>query len=83
MKKETNDIGKWRHKISFYIKKNKLIKGRILRDIRNIIQHEEENYLKPVKTLVFAIPIIMNVEVKVMQIKHYQLKNILKSLWHI
>ena len=30
-------------------KKSKAIKGRILRDIKNFFEHEEENYYKPVR----------------------------------
>ena len=30
-------------------KKTKAIKDRILRDIKNLFEHEEENYYKPVR----------------------------------
>ena len=43
-KKEANDTANT-DKISFRIKKNQVIKGRILTDIRIMFQHEEENYL--------------------------------------
>ena len=55
-------------------KNNKIIKDRILRDIRNLFEHEEEeNYYQPVT-------IILNMKVKVIEIKQYQLKNILIKL---
>ena len=35
------------HKV--IVKENKVIKARILRDIENLFEHEEENYCKPVR----------------------------------
>ena len=70
---------------TFRFKKyNKTIKDRILRDIRKLFEHEkgEENYYNPVR-IVFVVTIKLNVKVKVIEIKHYQLQNILIKLDHI
>ena len=70
---------------TFRFKKyNKAIKHRILRDIRKLFEHEkgEENYYNPVR-IVFVVTIKLNVKVKVIEIKHYQLQNILIKLDHI
>ena len=49
---------------------NSAIKDRILRDIRNLFENkEEENYY-----------VVLNMKVKVIEINHYQLKNILIKL---
>ena len=40
-------------KYDFAQKENKAIKDRIIRDTRNLFEHEEENYYKPVR--VFCI----------------------------
>ena len=57
--------------------------GRILRDIKNHFEHEEEeNYYKPVR-VTFGVTIILNKKVMVIEIKHYLLKNILTKLVHI
>ena len=56
-------------------KETKAMKDRILRDIKNLLEHEEENYYKPV--------IILNMKVTVKEIKHYQLKNILIKLENV
>ena len=54
----------------------------IIRDIKNLFEHEEkENYYKPVKTSNFGITIILNIKVKAIE-KHYQLKNFLLKLNH-
>ena len=55
-------------------KETKVIKYRILRDIKNLFEHEEENYIATT---------ILNMKVTVIEIKHYQLKNILIKLDHI
>ena len=57
-------------------KQTKSIKDRILRDIKNRFVHEEENYYKPVRVSSFGVIIILNMKVKVIKIKHYELKNI-------
>ena len=62
-------------------KNNKAIKDRIIRDIRNLFEkEEEENYYKPVR--VFGVITILNTKVKTIEIKDYQLKNILIKLNH-
>ena len=65
-------------------KETKAIKDRILRDIKNLFEHEEkENYYKPVRVSNFGVIIILNTKVSMIEIKHYQLKNILVKLNHI
>ena len=65
-------------------KETKAIKDRILRDIKNLFEHkEEENYYKPVRVSNFGVTVILNTKVTVIEIKHYQLKNILIKLDHI
>ena len=62
-------------------KENKVIKDIILRDIRNYFENEEEdNYYKPVRQMMFGATIILNEIVTMIEIKHYQLKNILIKL---
>ena len=66
-------------------KETKAIKDRILRDIKNLFEHEkeEENYYKQVRVSKFGVTIILNMRVMMIEIKHYQLKNILIKLDHI
>ena len=47
----------------FRFKTNKEMNDRILRDIRNLFEHEEENYFKPVR-----VTIILNMKLNVIQI---------------
>ena len=62
-------------------KEIKAIKSRIFRDTRNLFEHEEEgNYYKSLRVTNFGETIILNINVKVIEIKHYQLKNILIKL---
>ena len=62
-------------------KENKVIKDIILRDIRNYFENEEEdNYYKPVRQMIFGVTIILNKIVTMIEIKQYQLKNILIKL---
>ena len=50
LKKETNDSAIKSIRNFFRLKKNKVITGRIIRDIRNFFEHkEEENYYKAVR----------------------------------
>ena len=50
IKKEANDSTIKGERNIFRLKnKNKTIKGRIIRDIRNAFEHEERYYYKPVK----------------------------------
>ena len=58
------------------------IKDRILRDIKNLFEHEEkkENYYKPVRIKkMFGVTITLNTIATVIEIKHCQLKIILIS----
>ena len=65
-------------------KETKAIKDVILRDIKNLFEHdEEENYYKPAELVFVGVTIILNMKVIVMEIKHYQLKNILIKLDYI
>ena len=63
-------------------KESEAIKDKIVRDIRNLLEHEEEDYYKPVRVINFWKTVIINVKVMVIEIKHYQLKNILIKLGH-
>ena len=59
-------------------KEAEVIKDKILRDIENLFEHEEEeNYYKPIIVSNFWVTIILNTKVTVIEIKNYQLKNIL------
>ena len=58
-------------------KEREAIKDKIVRDIRNLLEHEEEDYYKPVRVINFWRTVIINMKVMVIEIKHYQLKNIL------
>ena len=59
-------------------KKKKRNKGRIIRDIRNLFEHDEDHY-KPV--ILGNFQNNNNIEFKAKAIeKHYQLKNILIKL---
>ena len=53
-----------------------------MRDIKNRFEHEE-NYYKPVRVNNFWSNNILNMKVTAIQIKHYQLKNILIKLDHL
>ena len=68
-------------------KETKGIKDRLLRDIKNLFEREEEeeeeNYYKLVRVSNFESNNYMNTKVMVIEIKHYQLKNILTKLDHI
>ena len=57
----------------------------MLRDIKNLFEHEKENYYHPVTVNNFwsNITIMLNMKVRAIEIKHYQLKNILIKLNHI
>ena len=63
-------------------KENKAIKYKIYRGIRNIFEYkeeEDEDYYKPVEVGNFCSNnyiVILNTKVAVIEIKHYQLKNI-------
>ena len=54
-----------------------------MRDTRNFFEpEEEENYYKPVRVVIFGIKMVLNMKVAVIEIKHYQLKNILIKFYH-
>ena len=57
-------------------KENEAIIDRVFRDIRNLFEHEEQDYYKPVEHVIFGATIILNMKVTVIEIKHCQLKNI-------
>ena len=57
-------------------KENKAIKNRIIRGIRNLFEHEED-YYKPQTVANFWSNNCMNMSVTVIEIKYYQLENIL------
>ena len=62
-------------------KENEAIKYRILKDLKNLSEHEDEevgNYYKPVR-----VTVVLKRKVTVIKIKHYQLNNILINLYHI
>ena len=73
---EKENIVKDIRNLSRQEKWTKVIKDRILWDIKNFFEYEKEkeNYYKPIRVIV---------EVMVIKIKHYQLKNILIKLVHI
>ena len=62
----------------------KKLKNRILRDIRNLFENEEEevNYYKRVRVGNFLSNNYIEYKIMVIKIKHYQLKNILTKLNH-
>ena len=66
-------------------KENKAIKDIILRNIRNLFENEEEENYKSVRKsfVFFLVKIILNIKVMMIEVKHYQLNNILIKLDHI
>ena len=66
-------------------KESKAIKDTLLTDIRNLFEHkeEEENYYKPVRVSTFWSNNNIDYEITVLEVKYYQLKNILIKLDHI
>ena len=65
-------------------KENKAIKDIILTNIRNLLENEqEEKFYKPVCVRNFWSNNNIEYEVIVIEIKHYQLKNILMKLDYI
>ena len=61
-------------------KENEAIKDRIIRDNKDLFEHNEGNYFKETS---FGVTIILNTKVTVIKIQHYQLKNILIKLVRI
>ena len=62
--------------------KNDALKDRIITDIRNVFEYEEEHYYNPVIVGNFWSNNYINMKVTVIEIKYYQLKNILTKLYH-
>ena len=62
-------------------KENDAIKDRIITDIRNVFEYEEEHYYNPVILGNFWSNNYINMKVTVIEIKYYQLKNILTKLY--
>ena len=56
-------------------KENKVIKERIIRDIRNLFEQEKKYYCKLLRVGNFGSEIILNMEAMEIEIRHYQLKN--------
>ena len=63
------------------MKENVAIKNRIIRDIKNLFE-QEEDYNKPVREVIFTEKVISNVKLMVIKIKPYQSKNTLMKLNH-
>ena len=83
LKKEIDDNAVKDIKEIFRLKKiNKAIKEKIIRDIKNILGHEEEEYYKAVRIGNFGVTITLNMKVTVIEIKHYQLEIILIKIDH-
>ena len=69
---------------SLSLEKENAFTDRVLRDIKNIFEHEEEEkYYKPVTVSYFWSDNLLNTKVTVIEKKHHQLKNILLKLDHI
>ena len=64
-------------------KENKAIKDKIISDMRNLFKLENENYYKIVTVDNMLVTIKQNMKAIVIEIKIYQLKNILIKLIHI
>ena len=65
-------------------KETKAIKDRTLTDIKNLFEHEEEKIIiNQWEYVIFRETILLNMKVTMIEIKHYQLKNILIKLDHI
>ena len=56
-----------------------LKKGIIIRDIKILFEQQEEHY-KKITEVIFGMTIILNMKVKVIEIKAYQLKSTLMKL---
>ena len=82
LKKELDDITIKGIRNFFRLEKEiKVMKYRIIRDIKNLFQHEEKDYYKLVKVVIFGVKVMLNMKVKAIE-KHYQLKNVLMKLNH-
>ena len=63
-------------------KENEAIKDRIIRDIRYLFEHEEEDYCKPVRVGNFWSNTYIEYESNEIEINPYQWKYILIKLYH-
>ena len=63
-------------------KENEAIKDRIIRDIRNLFKHEEEDCYEPVREVIFGVTVILKMKAVVIEIRNYHLKNIFTKLDH-
>ena len=55
-------------------KENEVIKDRIIRDIRNLFKHEEEDCYEPVREVIFGVTVILKMKAVVTEIRNYHLK---------
>ena len=62
--------------------KNKAIKDKIIRDIRNFVEKEEEDYYKPVRLSNFWSNNYIEYKIMLIEAKHCRLKNISIELGH-
>ena len=60
-------------------KESEVIKNKVIKDIRNLFEHEEKDYYEPNS----GVTIILNMKIMVIEVKLYQLENILIKLDHI
>ena len=82
LKKEIDDITiKDITKLFRLKEENVAIKERVIRNIKNLFEYEDD-YYKIVRLGNFWSNNIFNMKVMVIEVKHYQLKNILIKLEH-
>ena len=80
LKRETDDITIKDIRSLFRLKEeNEAIKERVVRNIRNFFEYEED-YYKLIRLGNFWSNIILNMKVMNIEVKHYQLENILIKL---
>ena len=81
-KREIDDITIKDIRSLFRLKEeNEAIKERVVRNIRNFFEYEED-YYKLIRLGNFWSNNILNMKVMVIEVKHYQLENILIKLEH-
>ena len=82
LKREIDDITIKDIRSLFRLKEeNEAIKERVVRNIRNFFEYEED-YYKLIRLGNFWSKNILNIKVMVIEVKHYQLENILIKLEH-
>ena len=82
LKREIDDITIKDIRSLFRLKEeNEAIKERVVRNIRNFFEYEED-YYKLIRLGNFWSKNILNMKVMVIEVKHYQLENILIKLEH-